>query len=64
MKIRNRRKDDEMVSAQRTPYGVAILLELNRSGRHIYEGTVSAAERAARRRKNKAARQARAKARR
>lgn len=51
---------DDTISAQRTPYGVAILLELNASGRHIYEGTVSTAERLKRRTRNKAARRARA----
>lgn len=45
-------------TAQTTPYGQAILLELNRS-KHIYEGTVSAAEKSARRRRGKASRTAR-----
>lgn len=50
---------EDTISAQRTPYGVAILLGLNRTGRHIYEGTVPAVTKAARRRKNKAVRSAR-----
>ena len=49
----------ETISAQRTGFGVAILLALNSSGRHIYEGTVPGVERQRRRAKNKAARQAR-----
>ena len=55
---------EDTISAQRTPYGVAILLGLNRTGRHIYEGTVPAAVKTDRRRKNKAARAARKAARR
>lgn len=57
--IKNQTHADEAISPQRTPYGVAILLELNRSGRHIYEGTVPATVVAKRRAKNKAARAAR-----
>lgn len=48
---------------QATAYGQAILLELNRS-KHIYEGTVDPAEKARRRKANKAARAARKAARR
>lgn len=58
------KKADKPTTAQQSPFGVAILLELNRSGRHIYEGTVYGAERAARRAKNRAARTARKAARR
>jgi len=58
MKLR-KQKTDEGATVQQSPYGVAILLELNRSGRHIYEGTVGTAEKARRRAKNKAARAAR-----
>lgn len=50
----------EQISAQRTEYGMAILLELNRSGRHIYEGTVPSVVRDRRRATSKRARQARA----
>lgn len=50
----------ELVSAQRFDYGVAILLALNSSGRHIYEGTAGGAGRDRRRARNKAARQTRA----
>lgn len=50
----------ELVNAQRSEYGLAILLELNRSGRHIYEGTVGRVVRDRRRATNKRARQARA----
>lgn len=46
-------------TAQQSPYGLAILLELNRSGRHVYEGTVPAAIKARRRAVNKRARAAR-----
>lgn len=58
MKLRNR-TTDEGKTAQQGPYGLAILLELNRSGRHIYNGTVDPAVKAVRRRRNKAARVAR-----
>lgn len=52
--------DTDTISAQRTPYGLNILLELNRSGRHIYEGTADPEVVRKRRRRNKAARRARA----
>lgn len=41
------------------PYGLAILLALNRTGKHIYAGTVPAHVKAARRAKNKVARYSR-----
>lgn len=53
------RQKPDMVTAQQTPYGVQILLGLNRTGRHIYEGTVPAATVQRRRTRNKAARKAR-----
>jgi hypothetical protein len=57
--IRRRHSGPDLVSPQQSDYGIAVLLELNRSGRHIYEGTVSPAEKAKRRARNKAARAAR-----
>lgn len=43
----------------RNAYGLAILLGLNRTGKHIYAGTVSAEEKKRRRKANKVARQSR-----
>lgn len=61
MALFNRKNpDEEQPTAQQDKYGVAILLELNRSGRHIYEGTVGRVVRDRRRAVNKRARQARA----
>lgn len=59
MKLRKRINEDTPDTAQTSPYGLAILLELNRSGRHIYDGSVGPVEKAKRRAKNKAARKAR-----
>ena len=51
-------------TAQTSPYGKTVLWALNASGRHIYEGTVSARVKARRRAADKAARAARRKGRR
>ena len=44
---------------QRSSYGIALLVALNRTGKHIYEGTVPAAVKARRRAKDKVARASR-----
>lgn len=54
-----RKRTDAEVAPQQSSYGITILLALNGSGRHIYEGTVPAAEKARRRAKDKRARAAR-----
>lgn len=46
-------------TAQQGPYGLAILLGMNQTGRHIYAGTVPGHVKAQRRRRDKAARRAR-----
>lgn len=58
MAITWRRKKTAPLEPQQTPYGVAILLELNRS-KHIYEGTVDPAVKARRRAANRVARRSR-----
>lgn len=50
---------DAETRAKVTSPGTQMLLALGRTGKHIYEGTVPAAEKATRRRRNKAARAAR-----
>lgn len=44
---------------QHSPYQLAILGALNKTGRHIYAGTVTAADKAKRRAANKVARASR-----
>lgn len=51
------RIDDQSVVG--SSYAITLLVALNTTGKHIYEGTVGRAEVARRRRKNKAARRAR-----
>lgn len=58
MAITWRRKKPAAKTPQQSDYGVAILLELNRS-KHIYEGTVDPAVKARRRAANRVARQSR-----
>lgn len=58
MPISFRRKPTEPKPPQQSDYGVAILLELNRS-KHIYEGTVDPATKARRRAADKVARRSR-----
>lgn len=52
--IRERRRQRELV--RRRAIATRLLLALNRSGKHIYEGTVSPEEKARRRARNKRAR--------
>lgn len=56
--------EDELIEKAReereaNPYQFRILVALNRLGKHIYSGSVSAEDKAGRRAKNKIARQSR-----
>lgn len=54
--IRERRRQRELELVRRRAIATRLLLALNRSGKHIYEGTVSPGEKARRRARNKRAR--------
>lgn len=54
-----RKKPAEPLAPQQSPYGVTMLLALNRTGKHIYEGTVDPVTVAKRRAANKVARRSR-----
>lgn len=53
--------DEAQEAQERDPYGFAILMGLNVTGKHIYGGTVPEAEKARRRKANKVARESRRK---